>query len=95
MIFKSASIEKTGDKTGKITGDLTILETTKPVILDVVFNKAAVHPFNQKYVAGFSAKTKIKRSDFGMKYGLPLLSDEVNIMIEVEGFRQNGEIFNN
>ena len=95
MSFKSTKIKKTGDKTGTITGDLTILETTKPVTLDVVFNKAAVHPFNQKYVAGFSAKAKIKRSEFGMKYGLPLLGDEVDIMIEVEGFRQNGEIFNN
>lgn len=95
MVFKSTNIEKTGDKTGIITGDLTILETTKSVTLDAVFNKADVHPFNKKYVAGFSAKTKIKRSNFGMKYGLPLLGDEVDIMIEVEGFRQNSEISNN
>lgn len=94
MTFKSTSIEKTGDKTGKLTGDLTILETTKPVTLDVVFNKAGKHPFNQKYVAGFSAKTKIKRSDFRMNYGLPMIGDEVNIMIEVEGLRQNGEVVN-
>lgn len=92
MTFKSTAIEKTGDKTGVITGDLTILETTKPVALDVTFNKAAIHPFSKKYVAGFSAKTKIKRSDFGMKYGLPLIGDEVDIMIEVEGLRQDGEI---
>ena len=95
MTFKSTAIKKTGDKTAVITGDITILETTKPVALDVTFNKAAVHPFSQKYVAGFSAKTKIKRSDFGMKYGLPMIGDEVDIMIEVEGLRQNGEIFNN
>ena len=95
MIFKSTAIEKTGDQTGTITGDLTILETTKPVTLDVIFNKAGVHPFNKKYVAGFSATTKIKRSDFGMKYGLPLIGDEIDIMLEVEGFRQNDEISNN
>ncbi|CAG0909711.1 unnamed protein product, partial [Cyprideis torosa] len=87
MKFKSTSIEKTGDKTGKITGDLTILEITKPVTLDVTFNKAAIHPFSQKYVAGFSAKTKIKRSDFGMKYGLPMIGDDVDIILEVEGLR--------
>ncbi len=95
MTFKSKSVQKTGDKTGKIVGDLTLLNVTKPVTLDVTFNKAAVHPFSQKYVAGFSAKTKIKRSDFGMKYGLPLIGDEVDVMIEVEGLRQNGEILNN
>ena len=94
MTFKSTNIELTGNKTAKITGDLTILETTKPVTLDVVFNKAAVHTFNQKYVAGFSSTAKLKRSDFGMKYGLPLIGDEVSIIIEVEGIRQGGSIVN-
>lgn len=94
MTFKSTAVEITGTKTAKITGDLTILETTKPVVLDVVFNKAAVHTFNQKYVAGFSATANIKRSDFGMKYGLPLIGDDVALNIQVEGFRQGGSIVN-
>ncbi|NCO03926.1 MAG: polyisoprenoid-binding protein [Alphaproteobacteria bacterium] len=94
MNFKSTAIELTGDNTAKLTGDLTILETTKPVTLDVIFNKAAKHPFNGKYVAGFSAKTKIKRSDFEMNYGLPLVGDEVDIMIEVEGVRRGGDVVN-
>lgn len=94
MDFKSTSIELTGDNTAKITGNLTILETTKPVILDVIFNKSGKHPFNGKYVAGFSAKTKINRSEFDMKYGLPLIGDEVDIMIEVEGFRRGGDVVN-
>ena len=45
MTFKSTNIEVTGEKTAKITGDLTILETTKPVTLDVTFNNAGQHPF--------------------------------------------------
>ena len=95
MLFKSTKIEKTGSKTAHIIGDLTILETTKPVTLNVTFNKAGVHTFNQKYVAGFSATATVKRSDFGIKYGLPLIGDDVEIRLEVEGIRQTGDVVNN
>lgn len=91
MVFKSTKIEVTGKNTANITGDLTLLETTKPVTLAVTFNKAGVHPFNQKYVAGFSSTASLKRSDFGMNYGLPLVGDEVDLMIEVEGLRLGGD----
>lgn len=87
ITFKSTKAEKTGDNTGRITGDLTLLGVTKPVTLDVIFNKAAIHPYSKQFVAGFSAKTSINRSDFGMDYGLPGIGDEVNITIEVEGIR--------
>lgn len=88
MTFKSTKIEKTGDKTGKITGDLTLLGVTKPVTLDVTFNQKAPHPlpqYNGVLVAGFSATTKLLRSDFGMKTFVPAIGDEIEIIIEVEG----------
>lgn len=88
MTFKSTKIEVTGDQTADITGDLTILDVTKPVTLAVTHNKSGKHPFSGKYVSGFSGSTKIKRSDFGMKYGLPLVGDEVTIMLEVEAIRE-------
>lgn len=94
MTFKSTKIEKTGDNTAKITGDLTILETTKPVTLDVVFNKAGKHPFGEKYVAGFSATAALKRSDFGMTYSLPMVGDDVNLILEVEAIRQGPNTLN-
>lgn len=84
MTFKSTKVEKTGENTGKVTGDLTILGVTKPVTLDVTLNKAAVHPYYKKDAAGFSATGSIKRSDFGMNYGLPGVADDVSIKIEVE-----------
>ena len=87
MTFKSTLAEKTGDNTGRLTGDLTLLGVTKPVTLDVIFNKGAVHPYSKQYVAGFSATGALKRSDFGMVYGLPGIGDEVNITLEVEGIR--------
>lgn len=85
MTFKSTRVESKDGKTGTITGDLTLLGVTKPVTLDVTFNKAGAHPFNpKKQLIGFSASGTLKRSEFGMKYALPAVGDEVEIRIEVE-----------
>ena len=87
MTFKSTAIEVTGDNTANITGDFTLLGVTKPVVLAVTHNKSDTHPFSGKYVSGFSASTTIKRSDFGMTYGVPGVGDDVEVRIEVEGVR--------
>ena len=87
MTFKSTAIEVTGDNTANITGDLTLLGVTKPVVLAVTHNKTGKHPFSGKTVSGFSATTTVKRSEFGMTYGLPGVGDDVEIRIEVEGER--------
>lgn len=88
MRFVSTKIEKTGENTGKITGNLTLLDVTKPVTLDVTYNKSGIHPFTKSYISGFSARGSLKRSDFGMNYGIPNVGDKVNLIIEVEGIRQ-------
>ncbi len=91
MTFKSTSIKKTGENTANIIGDLKILDVTRPVILKTTFNKADIHPYSKRYVAGFSATTDIKRSDFGMDYGLPGIGDTVEIRLEVEAMRLEKE----
>lgn len=91
MTFKSTAITVTGDKTANITGDLTLLGITKPVTLAVTHNKSGKHPFSGKYVSGFSATTTIKRSEFGMNYGLPAVGDDVEVRLEVEGIRIEDE----
>lgn len=88
MTFTSTKVTKTGDKTGTLTGDLTLLGMTKPVTLDVTYNKSGIHPFSKRYVSGFSATGTVKRSEFGMNYGLPMIGDDVALRIEVEGFRE-------
>ena len=91
MTFKSTAIEKTGESTGKITGDLTLLGTTKPVTLDVRFHKKATHPlpqYNGVLVAGFSARASLLRSEWGMKTFVPNLGDEIEIWIEIEGHQK-------
>ena len=82
MTFVSTKVEKTGAKTGTMTGDLTMLGVTKPVTLDVVFNRMAAHPRNNKVYAGFSASGTIDRTAFGMSFLAPGVGAKVSIRIE-------------
>lgn len=79
--FKAKKIERTGDKTAKVTGDLTLHGVTKPVTLDVKFNGAGTNPLDKKYTAGFEAKGTIRRSDFGVKTYIPLIGNDVTLII--------------
>lgn len=89
VTFTSTKVEPTGDKTAKVYGDLTIKDTTKPVVLDVTLNNIGKSPFSEEeYRAGFSGRTVLKRSDFGMDYALPHVGDEVEVVLEIEWLRQ-------
>jgi len=82
--FKSTSVTRTGPNTGKITGDLTIKNITKPVTLDVVFHGGSMNPLGDSYAIGFSATTTVKRTDFkitGMRWE-PFVGDDVKLDIE-------------
>jgi polyisoprenoid-binding protein YceI len=82
--FRSTSIVRTGPNSGRIAGDLTIRNITKPVTLDVTFNGGEQNPLNDNYAIGFRATATIKRSDFGMTSAAwsSLVSDDVQIIIE-------------
>lgn len=85
ITFKSTSIDITGDNTGTITGDLTLLGVTKPVTLDVTMNGyLEEHPFTKDAALGFSGTTTVKRSEFGLDYGVPYVGDDVKVLIEAE-----------
>lgn len=91
ITFKSTSVALTSAKTANVTGDLSINGVTRPVTLAVVWNFLGDHPLaeiNPAYqgvtAAGFSAKTQILRSEWGITRGIPLISDEIRISIEVE-----------
>lgn len=86
--FVSKKVEKTGDKTAKVTGDLTLLGVTKPLTLDVTYNKSAPNPMSGKPTVGFSATGTIKRSEYGLKYAIPGVSDDVAIVIEAEANKE-------
>ncbi len=89
MTFKSTGIKVTGEKTGEITGDLTIKGVTKPVTLQTTFKKTEKHPMMDRMETGFAATAQIKRSDFGMSHGVPMVGDDVKIIIEVEAYHEN------
>jgi polyisoprenoid-binding protein YceI len=87
--FPNASFHATGIRlvdrdTANISGSLTLRGVTKPVVIEADFNQAGVNPVDKQYSLGFDGKAKIKRSDFGINYGLPLLGDEVTLHLEAE-----------
>ncbi len=82
--FVSSNIQSTSNLTAQVDGTLTIKGISKPVSLNVIFNKVGVSPISQLPTIGFSATTKIKRSDFGITAYLPGLGDDVTLEIQGE-----------
>jgi polyisoprenoid-binding protein YceI len=87
--FRSTTVEQTGPTTLKVTGDLTIRDVTKPVVLNVEYNGATATPWGS-LAAGFSARTEIDREDWGITWnqaletGGVLVGKKVVIEIDVE-----------
>jgi polyisoprenoid-binding protein YceI len=84
IIFSSTNVERTGKTTARMTGDLTIRGITKSITIQVTLNGAKAHPMAGVPALGFSGIAKLKRSDFGMTFMLPLVGDEVTLLIEAE-----------
>lgn len=91
ITFRSTKVEVTGAAAAQVTGDLTLHGVTKPVVLGVTYNGG--YPPNGMDPGGrvgFSAHGTLKRSAFGMGYGVPApgsnmgVGDDVEIMIETE-----------
>ena len=80
FVSTSVVLDDDGDE-AKVTGNLTLNGITKPVTLDVDFHGAGDNPYNKKATVGFSAETTIKRSDFGSAFGIPAVSDPVELDI--------------
>ena len=90
MRFVMTGAEQTGARTGKITGDLTLRGATHPLVLDAAWNKSGAYPFGDRhYAVGISARGTLRRSLWGMTYGIAdgLVGDTVEILIEAELIR--------
>ena len=85
--FVATKIEKTGDGSAKITGDLTLRGVTRPITLDAKLNALQRHPLTLRKTAGFSATATLSRKDFGMDAWESVIADEVQLIIEVEASR--------
>ncbi|RWE72416.1 MAG: polyisoprenoid-binding protein [Mesorhizobium sp.] len=85
ITFVSKTIRVTGGKTGTVAGLLTFRDETHPVTLDVTFNGSmAEHPMMGVPKIGFSATGSIRRSEWGLDFAIPELSDEVTFAIETQ-----------
>ena len=89
MTFKSSHLIFDGDQVIAAEGDFTMLGITKPVSLKVANFVCGDHPVNRKAMCGAEATTTIKRSEWGMNYGVPkALGDDVKISIPIEAYKE-------
>ena len=89
MTFRSTSVTGSGDSY-ELAGDITIAGITKPVTFDVEFNGTELFPADQSTHAGFSATGQIRRSDFGIDFGIIagaeklMLGDKIKIELDLQ-----------
>jgi polyisoprenoid-binding protein YceI len=91
MTFKSTSVKFAGDNPDTIQGNLTLLGVTKPLTLKIIRWKCGpdIRTQGKRYQCGGNVTGSFKRSEFGMKYGLPTaIGDEVNLWMSFYGFKQ-------
>jgi polyisoprenoid-binding protein YceI len=81
------NVKFSGDGASEIEGQVTLLGVTKPVTFKMDRWKCGPHPFNKKEMCGGYATGKIKRTDFGMKFGVPAIGDEVTLMVNFEAYK--------
>jgi polyisoprenoid-binding protein YceI len=86
MVFKSTKLNFAGDKVESVEGNLTLLGVTKPMKLQVTSFNCGPHPFSKKPMCGAYVEGTIKRTDFGMKFGVPAISDDVKLAIGLEAY---------
>jgi len=93
MTFRSTKVEAAGDGEWDVTGDLTIRDVTKPVVLHVEFEGGENSPFGDQRI-GFSASTDVNREDWGLGWNVVLESGgllvgkKIKIELSVEAIRQ-------
>jgi polyisoprenoid-binding protein YceI len=83
ITFVSTAVHPGSGGKGEVVGNLTFHGVTRPVTLDVVFNGSGLGMMKEQRM-GFSGIATIKRSDFGVTKYIPLVGDEVTVLIETE-----------
>ena len=83
FVSRSVTVDSDDANEATVVGDLTLRGVTKPVTIEVEFNQAGPS-MGGVYKAGFDGEATIKRSEFGINYALPAVSDEVKLHIEGE-----------
>jgi polyisoprenoid-binding protein YceI len=79
--FVSTKVTPTGAATADIHGELTVRDKTIPVVLKTRFIGAGTNMQPKVPAVGFEATTTVKRSQLGVNYGIPIVSDDVELKI--------------
>lgn len=91
FVSTSVTVDSDGDE-AKVAGNLTLNGVTRPVVLEVDFYGAGMSPamggYPSKENVGFTAETTIKRSEFGLGMGVPMVSDAVELDITAAFVKQ-------
>ena len=87
IVFSSEEFAVEGDQLLRVKGNLSMAGVTRPITLEAAFFRCAPHPLLKRKVCGGEFTANIKRSDWGMTYGLPAVADEVLLRINVEAVK--------
>ena len=84
IVFRSKEISQYADNRLEVKGSLVIKGKSRPLTLQVTLNGAGLNPLSSNPTIGASATGALVRSDWGLDYATPMVSDEVDLRIEVE-----------
>jgi len=88
MTYQATEVTFNGDSPTEVAGRLTLLGVTRPVTLKIGRWVCKDHPFSKKPMCGGEASAVLRRTDFGMKYGVPAVGDEIRIVVGFEAYRE-------
>jgi polyisoprenoid-binding protein YceI len=92
ITFKSTSITHEGGNDFQVTGDLTIKDVTKSIVIPLEYQGAATDPMGNQRI-GLEGSTQIVRSDYGITYnaaleaGGVLVSDKITLEFEISAIK--------
>ena len=85
--FRLSKVTFKGEVPATLEGQATVIGVTRPLTLNVEHWKCGPHPGNKREMCGAIVTGTLKRSDFGMKYGIPLVGDEQKLWISMEAYK--------
>lgn len=89
MTYRGKQFVFEGDRPVAIEGELTMLGVTQPLRLEITRVKCGLNLAARKRGCGADATGVLRRSQFGLRNGLPFIGDEVRLRIQAEAYQEN------
>ena len=87
IVFRSSELAFEGGELRRVVGELSMAGATHPAALEVAFFRCTTHPILKRKLCGGEFTARVKRSDWGMTYGIPGVADDVVLRINVEALK--------